>query len=224
MKKLIALGLVAVSLSGCDKLPFLNGPASPQRKAGLWEQSLQSDQSATPLVSEACYDAATDRRMPLLPRKPTPGGRRQCDKFDVTKNGDDYVIDSVCGFAGVTGMKATLHAVISGDFNSKYTVTNNITIEGAPDPARDGVHKSTITATYKGECPPDIGPGQVKLPNGDVVDMAQLRRGFGGGGGGRGPGGGDSGGSSGGNSTAAGNATAPASGPASGGGGGGPSQ
>ncbi len=66
MKKTIALGLVAVSLGACDKIPFLNGPASPQRKAGLWEQSIQSDQSATPMVSQACYDAASDKRMPVL--------------------------------------------------------------------------------------------------------------------------------------------------------------
>jgi len=189
MKKLIALSLVGISLGGCDKLPFLSGPASPPRKAGLWEQSMQNDQNPTPLISQACYDEASDRRMPILPRKPPPGGRRQCDKFDVSKNGADYVIDSVCGFAGATGVKITLHAVISGDFNSKYTVTNNINVQGAPDPTRNGAHKSIITATYKGDCPADIGPGQVKLPNGDVVDMAQLRRGFGGGGGGGGGGG-----------------------------------
>jgi uncharacterized membrane protein YgcG len=194
MKKTIALGLVALSLGACDKLPFLNGPASPQRKAGLWEQSAQSEMSATPMVSEACYDAASDRRSPILPRKPQPGGRRQCDKFDVSKNGSDYLIDSVCGFGAASQVKITLHAVISGDFSSKYTVTNNITVQGAPDPARNGAHKSVITATYRGDCPPDIGPGQVKLPTGEVVDMAALRNRFGGGGGGRGGGEGGGGG------------------------------
>ncbi len=212
MKKVIALGLLAVSLGACDKLPFLGGPESPHRKAGLWEQTMQSDQSATPLVSEACFDDASDRRMPVLPHKPTPGGHRQCDKFDVSKDGATYVIDSVCGFVGAAGMKATLHAVISGDFSSKYTVTNTITVENASDPARNGVHKSTITATYKGDCPPDIGPGQVKLPDGEVVDMAQLRNGGGGGGGGRGPGGGGDGGAASGNSAAPTNGAAPAGG------------
>jgi hypothetical protein len=212
MKKVIALGLVAVSLAACDKLPFLSGPESPHRKAGLWEQTMQSDQSPTPVIREACYDAASDRRTPVLPHKPSPGGRRQCDKFDVSKDGATYVIDSVCGFAGASGMKATVHAVISGDFDSKYTVTNNITIENAPDPARNGVHKSTITAVYKGECPSDIGPGQVKLPDGEVVDMAQLRNGGGGGGGGRGPGGGGDGGAASGNSAAPTNGAAPAGG------------
>src|ERR1700735_1794028 len=112
--------------------------------------------------------------MPILPRKPPPGGRRQCDKFSVSKNGADYVIDSVCGFGAAAPVKITLHALISGDFNSKYTVTNNITVEGAPDATRNGAHKSVITATYKGDCPADIGPGQVKLTTGEVGGMAQL--------------------------------------------------
>ncbi len=93
MRKVIALGLVAVTLGGCDNLPFLGGPASPHRKAGLWEQTTQSDRSPTPLVSEACYDQASDLRMPVLPRKPRPGGRRQCETFQITKNGDSYVIE-----------------------------------------------------------------------------------------------------------------------------------
>jgi hypothetical protein len=92
-------------------------------------------------------------------------------------------------------------------------------VENAPDPARNGVHKSTITAVYKGPtCPDDIGPGQVKRPDGEVVDMAQLRGGFGGGGGGgRGPaGGGQASGGGAGNSAAPTNGAAP--------GGGGPAQ
>jgi hypothetical protein len=191
MKKLIALGLVAVSLCGCDKLPFLSGPASPQRKAGLWEQTLQTDRSPTPLVSEACYDEASDRRMPVLPHKPRRAGA--CEKFTVAKDGANYVIDSICSFGGAGGPKVTNHAVLSGDFNVKYTVVNAINVENSPDPTRNGAHKTTITAVYKGACPADIGPGQVKLPNGDVVDMAQLRRGLGGGAGGSGGGGGGGG-------------------------------
>lgn len=223
MKKVIALGLVATLLGGCDKLPFLGGPASPQRKAGLWEQTLQTDQSATPLVSEACYDEASDRRMPVLPRKPRRAGA--CEKYAVTQDGANYVVDSVCTFGGPGGPKITNHAVLSGDFNVKYTVNNTITIENASDPARNGQHKNTITAVYKGACPDDIGPGQVKLPTGEVVDMAQLRRGFGGGGGGRGPGGGgDSGGAASGNSAAPANSAPPSNGAASAGGGGGPPQ
>jgi hypothetical protein len=185
MKTVIGIGLTAATLTamtleGCNM--FGGGVASPQRKAGLWEQTLQTEQSPTPIVTQLCFDAASDRRMPVLPRKPRRAGA--CTSFSESKSGDGYVVDSVCGFGGV---KITNHAVLSGDFSSKYTVATTINVEGAPDAARNGQHKTTLTAVYKGECPPEIQPGQVKLPNGDVVEMAQLRRGgFGGGfGGGR---------------------------------------
>src|SRR5580692_10692739 len=120
MKKLIALGLIAVSLGGCDKLPFFGAPASPHRKPGLWEQTVQSDQSATPMVSKACFDEASDQRSPVLPHAPRRVGA--CQKFNVSKDGDSYVIDSDCSFGGAGGPRVTSHAVISGDYSVRYTI------------------------------------------------------------------------------------------------------
>src|SRR5580658_4988050 len=177
MKKLILFAFAAVSLGACDKLPFFK-VTSPQRKPGLWEQTLQTDRSPTPLVSEWCFDAASDRRTPVLPRGPRREGA--CSKFAVSKNGDTYVVDTVCGFGGI---QLTSHAELTGDFTSHYTTTSTVTVSGAPDPARNGTHKTTLTAVYKGDCPADIPAGSVRLPNGDVIDMAQLRGGFGRGGG-----------------------------------------
>jgi hypothetical protein len=199
MKKAILLGLAAVTLGGCNMIPGLGGPVSPQRKAGLWEQTVTSDRSPTPIVTELCFDDASDRRMPVLPRKPRREGA--CQSWTVAKNGDAYVIDSVCGFGGV---KLTNHAELTGDFTSHYTLASTINVSGSSDPARDGQHKTTMTAVYKGESCDAAGlqPGQVKLPSGEVEDMAQLRRGGLGGG----PGGGRD--NNGGNSTAATNAPA----------------
>ena len=80
-------------------------------------------------------------------------------------------------------------------------------MQGSPDPARDGTHKTTMTAVYKGEScdPAGLQPGQVKLPSGDVVDMAQLRGRLGGGGrGGGNATGGETNAAGGGNATAGG--------------------
>jgi len=218
MKKVIALGLIAVSLGGCDKLPFLGGPASPQRKAGLWEQTVQTDRSPTPIVSKACFDEASDRRMPVLPHAPRRAGAT-CAKFGVSRDGDNYVVDSSCSFGPAGGPSITSHAVISGDFSAHYTINSTINVQNSPDAERNGQHKTTLTAVYEGACPPEIQPGQVQLPNGDVVDMAQLRRGFGGGGGGERGGGGPGGGNA---SAGGGNTVGGPTGSGGGGGGGAP--
>jgi hypothetical protein len=145
-----------------------------------------------------CFDAASDRRQPVLPRGPRRAGA--CSKFNVAKNGDAYTVDSVCAFrAGGTSIAS--HAVVSGDYSTRYTIQSSVNVTGSEDPARNGEHKGTVTWVYKGACPPEIAAGQVQLPNGDVVDMASLRGlrgGRGGGGGGPGGGGGGPGGGGGG--------------------------
>ena len=200
MKKIALVGVVAVAatLSACDKLPFFK-VNSPPRKPGLWEQSMVSDRNPTPIVTKWCFDEASDRRMPVLPKGPRRAGA--CSQFHVAQNGDSYTVDSVCGSGqgGGGGLSITSHTVISGDYSSKYTMVSTVDLEGAPDPSRNGKHTSTVTMTYKGDCPSELGPGQMERPDGTVVDMAQLR------GGGFGP----SGGGRGGNSTeGAGNSTA----------------
>jgi hypothetical protein len=199
MKKAIALGLVALSLGACNK-SLLSGPTgSPQRKAGLWEQLVQTDRGWS-TSSEACFDAASDQRFPVLARQPRRAGA--CAKFNTARSADGYVTDSDCSFRGASGPRVTNHEVVTGDFSSKYTLVNTLNIQNAPNPARNGSHTITFTATYKGACPADIPPGQIKLASGQVVDMAQVRRGWGGvpvgmakqGGNGRGLGGGQGGG------------------------------
>jgi hypothetical protein len=189
MKRLILLGVALTALAGCDKLPFFK-VSSPPRKAGLWELTVQSDRTPTPMVSDWCFDAASDRRTPVLPKGPRRAGA--CQKFAVAKSGDSYTVDSVCSAAGGGGGPTlTVHAVISGDFTTKYTINTTIDVANATDPSRNGEHKSTLTAVYKGaDCGSDLSPGQVRTPSGDIVDMAQLRNGgMGGGRGGQGGGG-----------------------------------
>jgi hypothetical protein len=203
MRKAILLGLIATTatLGACDKLFKVT---SPQRKPGYWEETIQSDRSPTPITTKWCFDEASDRRMPVLPKGPRRAGA--CSQFHIAKNGDGYTVDSVCSFNGAT---ITSHAVISGDYQSKYTIVSSTDLEGASDPARDGKHTTTVTAAYQGaDCPSELGPGQMERPDGTVVDMAQLR------GGGFGPSGGgnhEHGGETNSATNSATNSTAPAS-------------
>ncbi len=199
MKKVVLLGagVLALGLGACDQLPFFK-VTSPQRKAGLWEQTVQSDRTPKPIVSEWCFDAAADRQMPVLGRRQRRSGpmAAACSKMSMSKSGDSYVMDSQCSFGGAT---ITNHGVVSGDYTTRYTVVRTINVVNSPDPSRNGEHKATETWVYKGACPPEIAAGQVQTPSGEVVDMASLRGGRGGGagaggGGGGGPGGGGGGG------------------------------
>jgi hypothetical protein len=199
---LLGVGVLALGLGGCDQLFKVS---SPQRKPGLWQQTLQSDRMPTPIVTKWCFDAASDRQIPVFGRRQRRSGpmAAACSKMSTSKNGDSYVMDTQCSFGGAT---ITNHSVISGDFTAKYTVVRTTNVTGSPDPTRNGDHKSSETWAYQGACPQEIAAGNVQLPNGDVVPMASLRGGRGGsGGGGGGPGGGGG-----------------AGGPGGGGGGGGP--
>ncbi len=174
---LVSLVVATASLGACDRLPFFR-VTSPARKPGLWEQSMQTDRSPSPIVTKWCFDQASDRRMPVLPKGPRRAGF--CSRFHIARNGGAYTVDSVCGFGGTA---ITAHAIISGDYSSKYTIVSTVDIAGSSNPARNGRHKTTITMTYLGpDCGTDLGPGQMERPDGTVVDMAQLRGGgFGGG-------------------------------------------
>ena len=178
MRSTILLALAATSalggLGGCHRLQALFN-AGPARTPGLWEQTFSSDRSATPMVTRWCFDQASDRRLPVIRRAPARAGF--CSKYQVTNSGGGYVIDTVCGRPG--GPTITSHSVLSGDFATQYVIQSTTTVAGASVASRNGEHKSTQTWVYKGACPPDIGPGQVELPTGEVVDMAALRRGFG---------------------------------------------
>ena len=202
MKTVLLIGVAAISLTACNRLPFFSGVESPHRKPGLWEQTRQSEQGPTPVVTKWCFDAASDRQFPVLGRRPRPAGGQgggfaaACSPPTTTKNGDSYATDLKCNFAGVS---RTIHSVTSGDFDARYTTTTTISVQGDPDVSRNGQRTMTVTAVYKGACPPELSPGQMEGPDGQVIDMAQLRRGGGAGLGGgargeAGPGGGGGGG------------------------------
>lgn len=182
MKTVLLIGVAAISLTACNRLPFFSGVESPHRKPGLWEQTRQTDRGPTPMVTKWCFDAASDRQFPVLGRRQRPRGGQAsglataCSQASTTKSGDTYVSDVKCDIAGVT---RSIHSVTTGDYDARYTTTTTINVQGDPEPGRNGQHATTMTAVYKGACPPELSPGQMEGPDGQVIDMAQLRRGGG---------------------------------------------
>src|SRR5205085_7034900 len=102
----------------------------PSRKAGLWEMTMTYEwRGAPPQSMQQCIDASTDKAMQDM----SAGPRGQsCSKRETKKVGNTIVFDTVCSTGGGT---MTSHGVVSGDFNSAYTVKINAKREGgAPNP------------------------------------------------------------------------------------------
>ena len=90
----------------------------PARKPGLWEIKMNFENRNVPGQSiQQCIDAATDA---IMQSSASNIGSQNCSKRDVVKSGDTMTINSVCT---VAGKNATSHAVVTGSFDSAYTMT-----------------------------------------------------------------------------------------------------
>jgi hypothetical protein len=167
-----------ILISAIFALLFYAAPAAaedmPARKPGLWQMTMNFDGGRMSMQAmKQCVDAQTDKLM----NSPGGGmGREQCTQKNVQKVGSTIVIDSVCKFANVTN---TSHAVVSGDFNSAYTIQVDSKREGGPA-AAGGSSKMTITAKYLGGCEAGQKPGDIIMEGGmkmNIRDMQQMRQG-----------------------------------------------
>ena len=145
----------------------------PARKAGLWElkMNLAGHNAAMPTFQH-CIDAATDKEMMM---QGGSGRGQKCSKQDVQRAGDTITIDSVCDIGN--GATATSHAVVSGDFNSAYTVKVNSKRQGGPAvPGMPGETNMTIEAKWLGACKADQKPGDVIMANGMKVNVRDAQK------------------------------------------------
>jgi hypothetical protein len=161
---LFALILIAASPASALDLP--------QRKPGLWDLSMAFENRNLPSQTiQHCTDAETDKLMNSVGGSMGP---ERCSKQDVQKAGNTLVIDSVCQVGGAT---VTSHAVISGDFNSAYTVKVSSKREGAPAPGMpaNGATNMTIEAKWTGACKADQKPGDIILPGGRKINIRDMQ-------------------------------------------------
>src|SRR5262249_47389800 len=163
------LPLAALALACAQPAAALDMPA---RKAGLWEMKTAFEGGNIPAQSaQHCIDAETDKLMNSV------GGNmgKMCSKQDVQKVGDTMVIDSVCKFETMT---TTSHAVVSGDFNSAYTVRISSKSQGGPAvqgmPA-GGASNMTVEAKWVGPCKAGQKPGDMIMAGGQKVNIRDLQ-------------------------------------------------
>ncbi|MCC6890207.1 MAG: DUF3617 family protein [Hyphomicrobiales bacterium] len=143
----------------------------PTRRAGLWEVTISHDgQNQPSQTMQQCTDAETDKLMNAF------GGDISadlCAKQEIRKVGATFVINAICQ---VGSMKSTSQSVVSGDFNSSYTVKVTSKIEGLPKgvPAMAGT--TTIQARWVGACKADQKPGDIIMAGGKRMNVRELRK------------------------------------------------
>ena len=147
----------------------------PTRKAGLWEIKMEfQGRSNLPVQTmKQCTDAASDKFMTY-----NFGGaaQRDCSKQDMKNTGGTITIDSVCKFGAAT---STSHAVVSGDFNSAYTVDVTSTHEGGrpvPGAAPGRETHMTIAAKWVGPCAAGQKPGDIVMSNGMTMNVLDIQK------------------------------------------------
>ena len=167
-RRLVLLAAIAVFASPAAALDM------PARKPGLWELKMAFEgNKIPPRVMQQCIDAATDKMM-----NADFGGAAQenCSKRDVQNTGGVITIDSVCKFGSAT---TTSHAVVTGRFDSGYTVDVTSTrAGGAPVPGMPATGSTHIKleAKWLGACAGDQKPGDMMMGNGMKMNVLELQK------------------------------------------------
>src|ERR1700741_1987593 len=107
----------AVVLATIGAAPSALAVEQLSRKPGLWEVKTSiENSSAPPRVVKQCIDAATDE---LSQSIAGPFSAAVCPERKVQRSADAVTVDSTCSIAG---KPASAHAVITGSFDSAYTM------------------------------------------------------------------------------------------------------
>ena len=137
---------------------------APMRKAGLWEVKTTIEGQGRPVTVQQCIDAATDQ---MLQSSAGPFAAPLCTGREVTKSDSGMTIDTHCSFGG---KPANARAVVSGSFDSAYTMT--VTAEGSALPPV----KMTIEGKWLSACAAGQQPGDVIMANGVKVNIPELQK------------------------------------------------
>jgi hypothetical protein len=142
----------------------------PTRKAGLWDVRMVFEgRSLPPRTMQQCVDAQSDKLM----NSNVGGGNpaEKCSKRDIQRSAGKLTMDSVCKFGDAT---TTSHAVVTGSFDSAYTMHVTSTRAGGrpmPGTKPGQATEMTIEAKWLGPCKPGQKPGDVMMPNGMKMNV-----------------------------------------------------
>lgn len=175
MRKAYALVLSAAVLAAAGAPSSAEQVEFPSRKAGYWEIRMVDDagSSMPAMAVHACIDAASDKAMMATGLSMT---KDMCPKMDMKRDGNAIVIESECKVAGMTSASKT---VMTGDFQSSYTVKITGSIDGMPQIAggKKTPEKMAMTQTAKwlsDKCPDGVKAGDMQMPGGITVNVNKM--------------------------------------------------
>jgi hypothetical protein len=146
----------------------------PTRKTGLWEIKMIFEGRNLPAtVMKQCVDPATDK---LMNANFAGSNEQACSKQDMKTSGGTITVDSVCTFGAAT---TTSHAVVSGSFDSAYTMKVASTRAGGPPMpgvAPGAETHMTIEAKWLGPCAAGQKPGDVVMANGMTMNVLEIQK------------------------------------------------
>lgn len=139
----------------------------PQRKAGLWEivTSMEKPKAMPGMTVKACLDPATDKEMMEHGLKVAG-----CKKLTTKREGKSIIIEADCAVGGIA---TTSRTVISGDFQSAYTIRSEGTMDGEGFKGQSML--TTQTATWKGADCAGMQPGDMTMAGGLKFNIKQLK-------------------------------------------------
>ncbi|MEC5384222.1 DUF3617 family protein [Uliginosibacterium sp. H3] len=142
----------------------------PRRKAGLWETTMNSMQmQGQKVTAQHCIDAKTDAEMF---KRGMENKEANCSQQTFKRTAAGMEFDSVCKQGDST---TTTHGVVTGDFNSQYTMDMKMHRTPALNGKSD--FQMTSTARYLGACSADMKPGDMKV-NGMLINANGMPAGL----------------------------------------------
>ena len=148
--------------------PSAAAVAIPARTPGLWEQKVTS--RGMTQATRICLDKAAEARFAWWGQN---AGQGACSHTRVTpRSGGGWSFASSCDM-GENG-KTSTSGTVTGDFAKSYKLSAKSTVTGARTAAMNGTTEMTLEATWKGPCPAGMQPGDMIMPGGMKINMAQA--------------------------------------------------
>jgi hypothetical protein len=160
--------LVIMAAAATVALPAAAQIAAPQRKPGFWEQTMTMT-GGRAMKSQICTDAAVEKSMSAFGQNMA---QSTCSKNQIRKTPTGFAFDSTCK-VGSSVVNST--GTATGDFNSAYVV--DVSSKSTPPmvPGKGETHMK-IAAKWLGPCPAGRKAGDMVMPGGMVVNIANMSR------------------------------------------------